>query len=199
MKLQYLQQCEGLIGLKVAGKGMFGRHLAEKYGFTVLVTSDAIRKVCIEEEGILRPSTTDLQNMGDKRKLEFGAGYWMKMLLRMSEEQQIQKLVIDGIRNPAEVYILSQLLGERFSMKGIVAPYERRLEWFLGRKKEGDVMDPDWFRMMDERDRGIGQPEHGQQVGRTLEMVPPRLVYNNIGSREDALRWLDWAMGIRVE
>lgn len=193
-----LQQVIGLVGMKVAGKGTISRYLQEKYGYTQLVTGEAIRAELLP---ILKrePLTTDLMDYANKMKLDKGAGYWMDVLLAMARERKLSHVVIDGIRHPDELSVLSAALGCKFLPIGVVAPFERREKWYFNRQKVGDIMDREWFVRMDARDQGWEEPPHGQQVAKTLDCLAPEFVYNNLADVPAMYRWIDRIMSNRID
>jgi dephospho-CoA kinase len=185
-----LQHVVGLVGLKVAGKGTVSRHFRDKYGWSVLVTGEVIRAELLP---ILKrePLTTELMDYANQKKQEHRAGYWMEVLLERIRAGEFSNVVIDGIRHPDELIVLSEKLGDKFLPIGITASFERRLDWYFKRQKVGDLMNREWFVRMDARDQGLDEPPYGQQVADTLACLAPAFVYNNVAGLEDIHRWVD--------
>jgi dephospho-CoA kinase len=185
-----LQHVIGLVGQKVAGKGTISRRLSERYGFSVLVTGQVIRDELFPLLG-REPLTTDLMDYANKMKFEKGAGYWMDVLLKRARACEFSNMVIDGIRHPDELEVLSKELGGKFLPLGITATFERRLEWYFKRQKVGDKMDREWFVRMDARDQGFDEPPWGQQVAATLGRLAPAFVYDNAAGLDELHKWVD--------
>lgn len=180
----------GLSGLKAAGKDEFGKRVEEYFGFAHTRVSDAIRAEAAKR-GILDPSTAVLQDIGNEgREKSDDSGYWPKELLKIMRESGKRLVVINGIRHPDEAVALRAALGGKFVHIGIVAPTHIRAKRFLSRGQAGDPAEFEKFLAIDDRDRGIGEPPHGQQVDRTLALVPWENIYNNIGSLEEYWAWI---------
>ncbi|MDD5251952.1 MAG: hypothetical protein PHT12_04950 [Patescibacteria group bacterium] len=179
----------GLTGLKAAGKDVFVE-LARGHGFETIRTSDVIRAV-LRDRGVEQPSVIQLQDEGDRGRRESGDGaYWQKIMLETARRQGWRRLICNGVRNPVEPLALELLLGDRYVLVGIVAPIDIRAQRFLKRGQAGDPAELWEFLKVDDRDRGIGQPMHGQQVDRTLALVEPANLYNNAGTLEDYRAWI---------
>lgn len=180
----------GLSGLKAAGKDEFGRRAESYFGFAHTRVSDAIRAEAAKR-GIANPSTAILQDIGNEGREKSGdSGYWPKELLKIMQMQGRRLVIINGIRHPDEALGLRMLLGEKFAHVGIFAPTITRAKRFLSRGQAGDPAEFEHFLAIDDRDRGIGEPQHGQQVDRALALVPWENVYNNIGTLEDYWAWI---------
>jgi len=180
----------GSAGLKAAGKDVLGQRAASHYGFTHTRISDAIRAEAARR-GITNPSTSVLQDLGNEGRQKSGdSGFWPKELLKMMSAAGKRLVVINGIRHPDEVSALKEILGDKFVVVGIVAPVILRATRFLKRKQAGDPMTLEDFLVIDDRDRGIGEPPHGQQVDRALALVPWDNLYNNIGTLEEYWAWI---------
>ena len=188
----------GLAGLKAAGKDEFGRRAASHFGFIHTRISDAIRAEAAKR-GITDPSTSVLQDLGNEGRLKSGdSGYWPKELLKIMSVAGKRLLTINGIRHPDEAAALRAALGDKFIPVGIVAPTLMRSTRFFGRGQAGDPAEFEHFLAIDDRDRGIGEPPHGQQVDRTLALVPWENVYNNIGTLEEYWAWISSFMEKRL-
>ncbi|MEY4723450.1 MAG: hypothetical protein RLZZ324_963 [Candidatus Parcubacteria bacterium] len=186
-------------GLKAAGKGEFGKRLAERFGFTVLTYSTPIRAVAERELGFEADGKTpkykvaDLVRIADRERAVNGPGYWSTPLLEIANARGIQRLVVDGFRNPGEIVTLQRSVGPetKLVLVGIIAPFDIRCARAQKRLQSGDPLTVDGFRHMDEVDRGIGQPEHGQQVDKCLAMVAPENLYDNAGTLDAYHGWID--------
>ena len=179
----------GLTGLKAAGKDEFSRILGG-YGFVTRRCSDAIREEA-RRRGIDDPTVVQLQDIGDEGRSKFGEGSWAVELLRMFRSDGERRAIINGIRNPGEIRALQEMLGERFTLVGVVAPIGIRAERFLKRGQAGDPSEMERFLSVDDRDRGIGQPPEGQQVDRCLAMVDWENLFNNDGTLDDYREWTE--------
>lgn len=177
------------VGYKAAGKDTFCKYLIAHHGFNMVSTGDIIREIA-KAEGIAQATTADLQDIGDRERRASGDnGYWMHRLIAAARERGWRRVVLNGIRNPVEVETLKGILGARLTLSGVVAPTMVRAERFIKRFPEVSTLEQ--FLVIDDRDRGIGQPPEGQQVDRTLAFVPFANVYNNIGTPSELEAWAD--------
>jgi len=99
-------------------------------------------------------------------------------------------VAVNGLRHPDEVTGLGEIAGSAFVMAGVVAPIGLRAQRLIGRGRAGDPKTIEDFLRLDDTDRGIGQPPHGQQVDRTLARVPWENVCDNRGTLEGFHDWI---------
>ena len=161
----------GVTGTKAAGKDEFVKIL-ENYGFHAFSLADIVRE---EAEGRGLPLTTEnLQDVGNElRKLHGNAILAEMTTKKISKLQEASRIVINSIRNPAEVKFFQKQFGDRFFLIGIDADPEIRRERYL--KREG--VKPENFEKDNRRD--LGEKEsYGQQVKKCLEMAQ-EIIYNN--------------------
>lgn len=200
-----------VVGLKAAGKGEFGAYLAAKHDFTIYTMSTPMRAVAEKEVDAMvrageRPAGSkytvpDLVRIGDRERGIHGAGYWAKELIRLANERQVQKLIVDGVRNLGEIVTLRESMpeGVPFKLVGIVADFDIRFARAQKRQQSGDPITLEGFQQMDIIDRGgPSLPEHGQQVDLCLSMVPPGYLYDNSGSLEDYHDWINACLSGRL-
>jgi len=179
----------GVIGFKAAGKDTLCRYLIDRHGFGMVSTGDLIRTIA-RRDGHPEPSTALLQDIGDRYRRESGDnGYWMHRLVEEARRRGIGRLVLNGIRNPVEVEALKQVLGRSLVLVGVVAPFVERARRFTERFPEISTLEE--FAVIDDRDRGVGEPPEGQQVDRALASVPFERVYLNTGSSDELYAWAD--------
>lgn len=84
-------------------------------------------------------------------------------------EKLLQKILIDGLRHPAEVSWVKENLGSQ--VIGITAPQEVRFERVLRRNRIVDPKSLEEFKAVDEEDRGIGASEHANQSDGCLTLA----------------------------
>jgi dephospho-CoA kinase len=181
----------GVVGLKAAGKGVFCDRLREQ-GYTAYRLSDAVRNAMLEEAGNSAPSVTQMQDFSNRKKRETGDyGIWGSKVLELAQKRGCRKVLLDGIRNPAEIDAARRVAGSVFALVGIVAPIEVRAERFIKRGQAGDPLELMKFLQVDDRDRGVGEQANGQLVDRCLAQVPFANLYNNAGSLQEFHDWTD--------
>lgn len=185
--------CIGVTGEKAAGKDTLSKRVATVFGFQFYRMSDIIRAEGARR-GMLDMTVEQLQDLGDEmRKGSIkGEDLLTYGMLRWALEKGATRLLINGMRNPNEIDTLERLFGERFLALSVDAPIEKRIDWFFARGQAGDPKEGLMnFLRVDARDRGVGQPPHGQHVGRTMARVPPERTYHNGGTLEEFNSWTD--------
>jgi len=166
----------GIVGPIASGKNLATDILVEKE-FIVKNFSDAVREEA-KKRG-LPIERKVLQDIGNVMREKYGNGYWATKIL---EGVDLKKnYVFTGIRNPGEIEELKKITG--FVLIGIDAPIERRLKWIIARNKDSDPKTEEGVRLIDARDRGIGEKSSGQQSQACFE-VADHYIYNN-GSLEE--------------
>jgi dephospho-CoA kinase len=212
-----------LVGLKFSGKGTLAAYLAKHFGFTIFRTRDCILADA-GDYGIVKPreevSIPEMQFIGNAGREKGGNGYWALRQYEKACAQGVERFLMDGVRHPDEIKVLREVAvrtpGTIFVAIGIEASFMNRFARLAGRNDEGDakLRDADFrlavakFSAMDDRDRGIGEPWHGQQVDATLSVVRhmaqqmnPRQpggmgrVYGNNGTLDDYHEWISTQMG----
>ncbi|OIP84166.1 hypothetical protein AUK04_02630 [Candidatus Roizmanbacteria bacterium CG2_30_33_16] len=186
----------GIVGQIASGKGEVVKILTEKYGFVSFNLSSILHKI-LEEKGIINFTRVDLQDLGDKLRKEEGEGVlakraikyfchsrvggnldWIPVFMGMTKKQtkMTKKVVIEGIRNPAEVKFLRTLPNFK-----LIAVKAKKAVRFRRLRKRGKSWDPKtWkdFLVVDRRDKGIGQKGYGQQVGKCVKMADEKIQNN---------------------
>ncbi len=110
-----------------------------------------------------------LQDLGDElRSTNQGvlAEIAIDRIRRAVSQGEASSFVIDSIRNPGEVKALRSVF-PRFFLVAVNAPWDVRWER-VKRKFNHDQLQ---FELQDERDRGEGQPPHGQQVQECVDQA----------------------------
>jgi dephospho-CoA kinase len=152
----------GVVGQIAAGKGILVRFLTEKLGFVSFslssIVHDELRKKGEE------PTRQTLQDMGDELRRGFGDDVLARRLNEVIKGQKRDIVVIEGIRNPAEIEFFKK--NQNFILIGVKTGRELRFKRLLSRGKTWDPKNWNDFLKADRRDLGIGQDRSGQQVGK---------------------------------
>jgi dephospho-CoA kinase len=154
----------GVVGTICSGKSLFAEMLISK-GFHRLGFSDEVREEC-KARG-LEIERKILQDIGNEMREKNGGDYWAKRII--SKMKPGRNYVVEGIRNPGEVEALKEL--DNFILIGVDAPVEERLQWIIKRNKDSDPKTIDEIKKIDERDRGKGEKQSGQQVDACFKMA----------------------------
>lgn len=165
----------GVVGQIAAGKGILVSYLTEKLGFISYSLSSVVHTE-IEKKGIKKYTRQMLQDMGDKLRREFGNEVLADRIIKAINKQKRGNVVIEGIRNPAEIEFLKK--DKNFILIGIKATRKLRFKRLLSRNKKWDPQTYEEFLKVDRRDIGIGQNSSGQQVGKCLDYCDNILTNN---------------------
>jgi dephospho-CoA kinase len=163
----------GLTGRMASGKGEVVRIL-KNHGLRFISLSDIVHREAAKIKTAINRS--QMQDLGNRLRMEGGAGILGKMVRELIEASGPSSWVIDGIRNPAEVVELKKM--DRFYLVGIESGVETILERMKKRGRATDTVGETELRAALEREWGTGEPEGGQQVGPTLAMADFVIVNN---------------------
>jgi dephospho-CoA kinase len=165
-----------LVGPIAAGKGTVADILLTQ-GYTPFNYGDVIYTERTKRG--LKEERKNSNAVGAILRSEFGndiiARKIGQSICEMREQKILQKILIDGLRHPAEVAWVKENLGSQ--VIGITAPQEVRFERVLKRNRIVDPKSLDDFKIVDEEDRGIGANEHANQSDECLALAD--VVINN--------------------
>ena len=168
----------GLTGYMGSGKGEVVKYLHGK-GFKYISLSDIVRKEATDRGFPLTREV--LQNIGNELRAQHGAGVLGMRVREVVAGDLESDWIIDGIRNPACIIELRKL--PEFKVVGISANDELLINRLLERGREGAVLTREEVLMKLNREKGVGEPEAGQQVKKCLGMVDCFIL--NEGTLED--------------
>ncbi len=171
----------GLTGTVCAGKGRVADYFKER-GYAYFSCSDELRAYATEHG--IEITRTNLQNLGNRLREENGNAVLANWIGEKIKKHSVYDAIVDSIRNPAEVHELRTL--NDFYLIGVDAPIELRFNRVLARNRENDPRSFDDFLKLDDKDRGVGEKESGQGVGKCLPLADFQLI--NDGSLEDTKR-----------
>ena len=166
----------GVVGPIASGKGELVKTLEIK-GFARYSLSERIREELVKQG--FEETRENLQDMGDKLRHRYGDDALVLSTLEKVSKSG-KRVVIESIRNPAEIVSLRQCL-DAFIL-GINASQEKRFEYILARGRDGDPETWEEFKALDDREIAI-QAESSQQVEKCLKMADR--VIQNEGTLED--------------
>ena len=152
-----------LIGPICAGKGQVAQILHQYYGYTILRFSQIL-----EEEMILRKIPIireNYQQLGNDLRRELGSNALAIKLVDQINNKDIDKVVIDGARNPEEIfYIKNSLPNSTIISLVLEAPRQIRFQRLLERQRQGDPIKFEDFQEKDDIEMyGDGTP-HSQRI-----------------------------------
>jgi len=164
----------GLTGSLSAGKGIVSDLLEEK-GFVYLSLSNKLREIAKERN--IEITRKNLQDLGNELREKEGSDVLAKFIIKEIENKEYKKVIIDGIRNPAEIEVFRKL--KRFFLVSVDAPQEMRFKRISERNRENDPKTWEEFLEVDNRDKGVGEKATGQNVGKCMEMADFFLINNS--------------------
>ena len=168
----------GLVGPIASGKGTVIKILSEKE-YSSYSLSDRIREE-IKSRGMEITRDT-LNTVSNELRENIGTDVWAKRTAELIEKENPEFVVIDAIRNPAEISYLKEKLG--IKIIGIIANQARRYEWFHARTTNtAGVSTWEEFKELDDKElKQTG--DHKQQVAECLELAD--IIIDNNGTIED--------------
>jgi dephospho-CoA kinase len=160
----------GISGTLCSGKGLVAEILKSK-GCDV-TTLGAIVRESLNSQGI-ETTRENQQNEGNRLRKEYGGQILAQKALERYAESNAP-LVIDGIRNISEIEYLEK--NSKFYLIAVDALLDIRFGRSNKRNRDPHLGDYDIFKMEDERDRGLNEPENGQQVGKCMDRADFRII-----------------------
>lgn len=112
------------VGEKLSGKELAARYLVSLYGFTSLRFSKIL--VDILDRLYLPVSRVNEVSLVGALRERFGGGVLAEVLKREIESARLSRVVLDGMRHPAEFEVLKKLPG--FLLVYLTAPLEVRFK-----------------------------------------------------------------------
>lgn len=171
-----------VVGAIACGKGAITEMLVDK-GYESLSASSFVHREA-KRHGLPLPVTRDMyKETTYALRRAFGNDYFGHCFSEAIKELHLQgkgeKLVIDGIRHPDEAMVIKN----NFSAKvlGVYANDEIRLQRYLARRKDMDVLTPEGFYFVDKIDRGLDQPSYGHNIDGCLALAD-QTVENNLSA-----------------
>jgi deoxycytidylate deaminase len=174
----------GLTGPFGSGCSTAADLLVHERGYRAKKLSDVLRDG-LAEAGELNPSRARLQAAGDvERKVSGESVLVDKALAQLYQlPDDVQLLVLDGIRNLGEVDALKRNFGYRFCLIAVAADAESRWDRVKGDYRRAGLARAD-FVDDDNRDRG-GRGRFGQQVGRCVDEADGVVINDEEVPRKD--------------
>ena len=170
-----------LVGPIASGKGHISELLKGR-GFAHFTYGDEVRKE-IHRRGLPLERSV-YQDVSDILRVEHGTPVLAQRIAREIEVERQQgranKAIIDGLRHPDEVAWLKT--GFNTKVLGVIAPPEVRFQRLLDRARPSDPATRDGFDVVEQRDRGIGQPDFGNHVDACLSLSD--IIIENTGTPE---------------
>ncbi|MBI4091790.1 MAG: AAA family ATPase [Candidatus Levybacteria bacterium] len=170
----------GIVGPIASGKDTVLEEL-EKLGFKAFFLGERTREEA-DRRGLPHDRSV-LQDMGNDLREKFGDDILVKRTEELFDGSE-EKIVIDGIRNAGEVAYLRKKYNT--IIIGVDAPSKKRREFSRKRSADADPKTGEEFKRVEQRDRGIGENSHGQQVEECLRESD--IVIENSSTEKDFIK-----------
>ena len=175
----------GLTGTMGSGKEVVKDFFKKKFNCYYVTLSDVIRAEMEKKKGTLNRQT--LQDMGNEMRKKYGPHILAKLAVEYLGRDK-QAIIVDGIRNVAEVDYLKGKFKDDFKLIAVDAPQEIRFQRIIDRGKDDPKV---WeeFVKADERDQGKDELESGLHVKDCVERADFLII--NDGGLEDLEKKVD--------
>ncbi len=166
----------GLTGTLGSGKNTAKHFILRKFNCYHVTLSDMIRAEIEKKRGTLNRIT--LQDMGNEMRQKYGAHILALLAIEYLPRDK-EMIIVDGIRNPGEIEYLKKKFGGNFKLIAIDAQTEVRFERTKRRAGPKDLATLEEFVQLDKRDKGEGEPAHGQHVAACIGMADFKIENND--------------------
>lgn len=172
----------GLVGTIGSGKSSVAAFLVKK-GFVNLRFSAEIEKEITKRKlSFERKAYQDIGNEWRSKRVDFISQRLLKIIAKLPNNS---KIVIEGARNPGEIYPFKKSPG--FCLIGLDAPAKIRFQRV--NKLSRDPKTWAEFMIGEKRDLGIGEPESGQNNRGCLELADIIISTDKVKSKVQAEVW----------
>ena len=169
----------GITGAFGSGKSTASAFFAAN-GFTIIRLSAFLEAKLNKQPGEITRKM--LQDKGNELREKHGAGVLAKRALEYIEKENLERVVIDGIRNLEEFEVLCT--NPNFLLLAIIADRDVRLKR-LQEKPRREPLTMQSFAKLDYRDLGVGEKDTGLQTGMCIALAD---VYVENNGTEEVLK-----------
>ena len=182
-----------LVGESGAGKTTTTA-IIEDMGFAPLALGKYLREMAIAEYGT--PERVQVQKLARKMQTIHGDDYYARIALSDPSFLQTRNVIIDGLRNIAELRYTTQAVadtGRKLFLVALMASDETRFSRVVGRGRAGDPLTRERF--IEDDARASGSMEDGfQQNGILIGMAQHTI--HNTGDMHTLRNQIEEAVGI---
>ena len=143
-------------GMPASGKGEAIEFFREK-GFSVIGLGDAVRDEAAEQG--MEPSAENLAELASSYRKRSGEGIWAARIIPRITLNNNDRIVIDGMRGPAELREIEKATGMKIRMIAVHSSPATRRRRVAKRSRSDDSSDRAVFIARDERELGYGLGE----------------------------------------
>lgn len=140
----------GLFGLIGSGKDAVSEYLSSKHGYTIIIMGDILRET---SKSIGRTENRDDLQLTQKEFTEkYGMDYFANKVVEKIIENNLDKVVINGIRRPPDVAVPKKHFGKEMIFVLINASPRIRFERMKKRARTGDPETFEEFQRQEENE-----------------------------------------------
>jgi dephospho-CoA kinase len=150
-----------LVGHPSSGKDTTAAYMVEAYGYRHISTSDLIR-FYVAEHDMGEPTRELLHEVANFLRAEHGPDYFARLALQQPDE----RMIISGLRNPAELKIIQQMQGIGVAVR---ASLELRYQRAKERGRVGEDITLEDFREI-EASEAVNPNPDAQNVEAVLQL-----------------------------
>jgi len=132
----------------------------ESRGFKKIILSSFLEEETVKR-GFKKITRKILQDIGNEWRKKYGAGILARKAIALLKKEEVEKAVIDGIRNVGEIDEFRK--HNRFPLLATIADRKVRFDR-LAKLKRRESLTWELFTKLDRRDLGLGQKSTGLQV-----------------------------------
>lgn len=157
----------GIVGGMASGKTTVGKIL-EKEGYKVISLSEFIKDE-LKSKGILKPTREDYFKTANELRQNYSMDILARLATKKIIDEGIEKFVIDGMRNPEEIYFLREFIRD-FILIGVETSTEERIRRVQTRLREIDSKD--YYRIFGDISREFFDPSSdGCRLGQVMSLT----------------------------
>ncbi len=149
----------GITGAFGSGKSTAANFFEEK-GFKKIILSSFLEEEA-KRRGIRNITRKILQDIGNEWREKYGGGILAKKANIFLKNKKAEKIVVDGIRNLAEIEELKK--NNNFVLIAVVANRKIRFERLKNLRRR-EKLTWDLFQKLDKKDLGVGEKPTGLQT-----------------------------------
>jgi dephospho-CoA kinase len=124
----------GLCGSIGAGKDVVSKFLKSEYGYIQITVGDVVRAF-VKNKG-LEPTRDNCDRISEEMRQKNGPTFWLEQCVEVIKNQELDKVVVDGVRLPSDDEILRNSFCDYILFKVDASP-EVRFERLKTRARPG--------------------------------------------------------------
>ncbi len=165
----------GITGAFGSGKSTTADFLEKEKGFKRVTLSSFLEEEAVKRN-VGKITRKILQDIANEWREKYGGGILAEKALLSLKNNNIDKAVIDGIRNIGEIEFLGK--NANFILIAVIADRKVRFQRLQEFKRREDLT-WDLFEKLDYRDLGVGEKKTGLQVAICIALADTFIINNS--------------------